>query len=66
MEHGRGVRREPQSSSIPTPRCNQGSNTSSMRNLFSQWYDGLIIGDFPIPEMHLGRFLDIEGQSLAV
>ena len=27
MEHGRGVRREPQSSSIPTPRCDQGLQT---------------------------------------
>ena len=27
MEHGRGVRREPQSSSIPTPRFNQGIAT---------------------------------------
>ena len=24
MEHGRGVRRDPQSPSIPTPRFNQG------------------------------------------
>ena len=29
MEHGRRVRREPQSSSIPTPRFNQCSNTTS-------------------------------------
>ena len=45
MEHGRGVRQEPQSSAIPTPRFNHGvanlnpfSHTGG--NLFSQWYDG--------------------------
>ena len=45
-EHGRGVRRDPQSSSIPSPRFNQGIGTLSplyknWRNSFSQWYDGL-------------------------
>ena len=48
MEHGRGIRQEPQSSAIPTPRFNQGVATlnplpikSYWRTLLSQWYDGL-------------------------
>ena len=43
VEHGRGMRREPHSSSLPTPRFNQGFATlnpskSYWRNLFSQWH----------------------------
>ena len=46
MEHGRGVRQEPQSSTIPTPRLNQGVATLNPfghtgGTSFSQWYDGL-------------------------
>ena len=42
MEHGKGVRRDPQSSSTPTPRFDQGLGTlNSWRNLFSVWCDGL-------------------------
>ena len=46
MEHGGGVRREPQSSSIPTlpfesGQCNSEPIESYQRNLFSEWCDGL-------------------------
>ena len=61
MEHGRGVRQEPQSSSIPTPRCNQGIATltflSHARRTYSQ--NGMMdYPRFPISEMHLGKFMD--------
>ena len=46
MEHRKGVRPDPQSSSMPTPRCNQSLGTlnpfvSYRRNMFSKWCDGL-------------------------
>ena len=46
MEHGSGMRRDPQSSSIPTPRVHQGLGTlnsfvSYWMNFFSEWSDGL-------------------------
>ena len=46
MESCERVRRDPQSSSIPTPRFHQSLGTlnhveSHWWNLFSQWYDGL-------------------------
>ena len=47
MEHGRRVRREPQSWSIPTPRFNQCSNATSNPMYhtegicFLEWCDGL-------------------------
>ena len=61
--NGRGVRREPQSSSIPTPCSSQDIATmkplnSYWRNLFSQWYDGL-------PEIaDLGNASSINSQTL--
>ena len=48
MEHERGVRRERQSSSIPTPRCNQG-----IGNLFHNGVMDYL--RFPISEMHPGK-----------
>ena len=56
------MRREPRSSSIPTPRFNQGHCNpehfvSYERNLVSQWYDGL-------PEIsNLGKFPNSSGIS---
>ena len=42
MRHGEGLRREPQSSTIPTPRFSKNPNTwaSYWRNLCSNLYDG--------------------------
>ena len=42
MEHESGVRRDPQSSSIPTARFERVQRTfvSYWRNLFSEWFDG--------------------------
>ena len=45
MAHGKGVRRDPQSSSIPTRRLNQVLDPSTpcvtLEELISQWCDGL-------------------------
>ena len=45
LEHGKVVRRDQESSSIPPPRFTQGLGTlnpvSYWRNLFSKWCDGL-------------------------
>ena len=61
MEHERGVRREPQSSSIPTPRFNQGIGTLSLlcHTGGTSSHIGMIDHPrFPISEMHLGKFPD--------
>ena len=70
MEHGRGVRRDPQSSSIPTPRFNQGIETLNplchTGGTYSQ--DGVMdYPKYPISELHLGKFPDpFELQSWKV
>ena len=46
MEHGRGVRQEPQSSSIPTPRFNQGIANGTHKVILEKTY------------LHLGKFAD--------
>ena len=61
LEHGRGVRREPQSSSIPTPRFNQGTGTLNLVYHTGGTYPHNGVLDYPrypISEMHLGKFLD--------
>ena len=70
MEHGRGVRREPQSSSIPTPRFDQGIGTlnpfSHAGGTFS--HNGMMdYPRYPFSEMHLGILPDsLEFQSWKV
>ena len=66
MEHGKGVRRDPQSSSIPTARFDQGVATlntiSHTGGNFS--HSGIIdYPRFPISEMHLGK-VEISSSSL--
>ena len=70
MEHGRGVTREPQSSTIPTPPYDQGVATlipfSHAIGIYS--LNGMMdYTRFPISEMHLGKFPDsMEFQSWKV
>ena len=59
MEHGRGVRRDPQSSSIPSPRFDQGIATlspSSRTGGSCSLNDMMDYPRFQISEMHLGKF----------
>ena len=61
MEHGRGVRRDPQSSSIPTPLINQGRGTLNPLYRTGGTYSQNGVMDFPrypISELHLVKFLD--------
>ena len=61
MEHGRGKRREPQSSSIPTPRFNQAIATLNPLYHTGGTYSPNGVMDytrFAISEMHLGKFPD--------
>ena len=68
MEHGRGVRREPQNSSIPTARFNQGIATLNPSSHTGGTYSHMMdYSRFPISEMHLGKFPDsLEFQSWKV
>ena len=70
MEHGRGVRREPQNSSIPTPRFNQGLRTLNFlcHTGGTHSHSGLMdYQRFQISEMHLGNFTDsLDFQSWKV
>ena len=70
MEHGRGKRREPQSSSIPTPRFNQAIATLNPLYHTGGTYSHNGVMDcmrFTISEMHLGKFPDsLEFQSWKV
>ena len=66
MEHGRGVRREPQSSAIPAPRFYQGVATLNPISHTGGTYSLHGMKDFPrfqISEMHLGKFSDSFGIS---
>ena len=59
MRQGEGVRREPQSSTIPTPQDLPGimvSPASYWRNLFSKLYDGS--SEVCISELHFGKVPD--------
>ena len=70
MEHGRRVRREPQSMSVPTPLFNQGLATLNpvSRTGGTYSHNGMMnCPRFPISEMHLGKFPDsLEFQSWKV
>ena len=70
MEHGRVVRRDPQSSSIPTPLINQGRGTLNPLYRTGGTYSQTGVMDFPrypISELHLGKFLDtLEFESWKV
>ena len=74
MEHARGGeegrREEPQSSSMPTPRFNEGVETLNPLNNIGGTYslNGMMdFPRFPISEMHLGKFPDtLELQSWKV
>ena len=67
MEHGKGVRRDPQSSSTPTPRFDQGLGTLNSLYLVGGTYSQFGVMDYPrypISELHLGKFTDsFEFQS---
>ena len=70
MEHGRGVRRNPQSSSIPTPPFNQALGTLNPLYHSGGTYSQNGVMDFsryPISPLHLGKFQDsMEFQSWKV
>ena len=61
MEHGRGLKRVPQSSSIPTPRFNQGIGTLNPLYHTGGTCSQNGVMDYPryqISELHLGKFPD--------
>ena len=61
MENQRGVRRDPLSSSIPTPRFNQGLETLNLLFRTGGTYslNGLMeYPRYPISELHFRKFLD--------
>ena len=67
LEHERGVRREPQSSSIPAPRFQMGSGISNHTGGTHSHIGMMDYPRFPISEMHLGKFPDSkEFQSYKV
>ena len=70
MEHGRGVRREPQSSAMPTPRFNQGVAILNPVSHTGGTYFQNGMMDYPrfqISELHLGKFPgSLEHQSWKV
>ena len=66
MEHGRGTRRQPQSSSFPTTRFNQGIATPNPLSLTGGIYAPSGMMDYPrlpISEMHFGKFPDSKLES---
>ena len=67
-EHWKGVRRYPQSSSIPTPRFNQGLGTPLYHTGGTYSQNGVMdYPRYPISELHLGKFPDsLEFQSWKV
>ena len=71
MEHGRGVTRDPQSSSISTPRFNQAIETLNLCIILEEGpYSQNGVMDYPrypISELNLGTFTDsMEFQSWKV
>ena len=61
MEHGIWMRRDPQSSSIPTPRLNQDIETlNPLCHTGGIYYRNGVMEypRYPISEMHLGKFRD--------
>ena len=61
MKHGRGVTRELQSSTIPTPLFNQGVATLNRFSHTGGTYSHNGMMDYPrypISELHLGKFLE--------
>ena len=70
MEYGKGVGRDPQSSSIPTPRFTQGLGTLNPSYHTGGTYCPNGVMDcprYPISELHLGKFTDsLEFQSWKV
>ena len=61
MEHGKGVRPKPQSSSIPLPRFNQVFGTSNTLSHTGGTYSQSDLMDSlrdPIPELHHGKLRD--------
>ena len=66
MEHGRVVRWDPQSSSIPTPRFNQGVATLNPLSYTGGTYfqNGMMdYPRYPISELHLGKIPGLHGLS---
>ena len=68
MEHGRVVRRDPQSSTIPSPRFNQCVLNSLSRTGGTYSRNGMMdYSRFPISELHLGKLpYSLELQSWKV
>ena len=67
VEHGRGVRQEPQSSSIPTSRFHQGVATLNPLSHTGGTYSHNFMMDHPLSELNFGEFPDsLEFQSWKV